>query len=359
MENKQINMVSNDELSLKEIILIVKDWWKYLLSKWLIILICGLVGGGLGIVYSLVKKPKYTAHLSFALVEGGGGFSGIESLASSLGFSALLNGNTGAFSGDNLLEILRSKYAIQKTLLSPVLYNGEQKTLVDVYIDFHKMRDAWKNNKNQLLRDLSYPIGQDRETYNRVQDSVLNDIYKLVSSPKVLTIARKNKMLNVVNVKFTDKNEVFAKFFVETLMNETSRFYSETRTAQIRANVAMMQHTADSIKSLYEATLYRGAGYAGVNVNPAVQYAAIPRIKEETNAKLFGTVYTEVLKNLETLKLDLARETPLVQIIDTPRYPLEMKRFGKAKGLIFGGFLGGLLIVFFLLIKKYFTELIE
>ena len=51
---------------------------------------------------------------------------------------------------------------------------------------------------------------------------------------------------------------------------------------------------------------------------------------------------------LETLKLDMARETPIVQIIDTPRYPLKKDKLGKLKGIVFGGFVGGVLIVLYL-----------
>ena len=132
-------------------------------------------------------------------------------------------------------------------------------------------------------------------------------------------------------------------------MAETYRFYSDTRTSQSRANINMMQAKADSIKSLYESALYKGAGFSQVNINQALQFAAVPKIKQENNAQLYATVYAEVLKNLETLKLDMARETPIIQIIDTPRFPLEKARLGKGKAMVIGGILGGTLIVFYLM----------
>jgi len=72
---------------------------------------------------------------------------------------------------------------------------------------------------------------------------------------------------------------------------------------------------------------------------------------------LYGTVYTEILKNLETLKLDLARETPLVQVIDQPIFPLKKEKLGKVKGTFFGGIIGGVLIVVYLLGMLYIKEL--
>ena len=222
-----------------------------------------------------------------------------------------------------------------------------------MYIQFNDLRKGWlKNEKNIELNTLSFPIGQKRETFTRTQDSVLFNIYNELVKSNALLIARKDKKLSIVNVDFTSKDELFSKLFEEKLMAETYRFYSDTRTSQSRANINMMQAKADSIKSLYESALYKGAGFSQVNINQALQYAAVPKIKQENNAQLYATVYAEVLKNLETLKLDMARETPIVQMIDVPRMPLKKDKLGKAKGIIFGGLLGGFLIVAFMIGKK-------
>ena len=353
--------VNADEISLKELIQKAKEGWQYLLSKWIIILVFGLGGAAIGLVASLLIKPKYTAHLSFALVEKSAGGGGLADLASSFGLSSMLGGGSnGAFSGDNLLEIMQSPHTIEQTLLTPVVYQGKKQNLIEAYIQFNELREKWvKNEKNKELQTLSFPIGQKRETFTRTQDSVMNSIYDKIIKSNALTIARKDKKLSFVNVNFTSKDEQFSKLFVENLMAETYKFYRETKTAQSRANINMMQAKADSIRHLYEASLYRSAGYSQVNINQALQFAAVPKIKQENNAQLYATVYTEVLKNLETLKLDLARETPIVQIIDIPRFPLEKERLGKAKAMATGGVLGGFLIVFYLLGAMFLKKALE
>jgi uncharacterized protein involved in exopolysaccharide biosynthesis len=354
--NNQKPAQYNDVITLAELIQTITKWWKFLLSKWLILLLAGLIGGGLGILYSLYKKPKYTAKLSFALVEGGSNF-GLADLASSFGFSGLFGGNSNAFSGDNLLEIITSKYAVEQTLLTPVEFKGEEKTLIEAFIQFNGFRKKWeKDKKVPELKTLSYPIGQPRESFTRLQDSVLYEVYKMVSSPKSLSIARKNKKVSIVNVNFTHRSEILAKLFVETLMDQTYEFYLKTRTAQIRSNVELMEIKADSVKTLYEEALYKGALIPQVNVNKAMRLASVPLLKQETNAQLYGAVYSEVLKNLEALKLDLARQTPIIQIIDTPRYPLYKDRLGKLKGLIFGGILGGIFILGYLVLKEIIRQ---
>jgi hypothetical protein len=272
----------------------------------------------------------------------------------------MLGGNNGAFSGDNLLEIIKSRYAIEKTLLTPVNYKGKVENLVEVYVDFMKLRKEWnKEKKNLEMHTLTFPVGQKRETFTRTQDSVLFSIYDGIDKSRMLSMVRKDKKVSIVNVDFKSKDELFSKLFVETLMNQTYQFYKAAKTSQSQVNINMMQHTADSIKALYEGALYSSAGISDVNINQAMQFAAVPRIKQQYNAQLYGSVYAEVLKNLETLKLDLAKETPLVQMIDEPRLPLKMERLGKAKGIVLGGLLGGFLIVAYLLGMLFVKDRLE
>jgi uncharacterized protein involved in exopolysaccharide biosynthesis len=76
----------NDEISLKELIEKGKEWYTYLFSQWKIIVIAGVIGAALGLTYSFVKKPIYTASLSFALEdEKSGGLGGALGFASSFG----------------------------------------------------------------------------------------------------------------------------------------------------------------------------------------------------------------------------------------------------------------------------------
>jgi len=56
----------------KEIVLIgfdkqILEMWKFLLSKWFLILMIVVAGGLIGLGLSYIIKPRYTAHLSFSL----------------------------------------------------------------------------------------------------------------------------------------------------------------------------------------------------------------------------------------------------------------------------------------------------
>ena len=61
---------------------------------------------------------------------------------------------------------------------------------------------------------------------------------------------------------------------------------------------------------------------------------------------------TELVKQSEMAKVTLRKETPLIQVIDQPILPLKKENFGKAKGIVLGGFLAGFLVVLGLIFKK-------
>jgi uncharacterized protein involved in exopolysaccharide biosynthesis len=52
-----------------------------------------------------------------------------------------------------------------------------------------------------------------------------------------------------------------------------------------------------------------------------------------------AAVYEEIVKNLEIAKINDRNNTPLIQIIDQPRYPLEIAEIKLTVGIVFGAFL--------------------
>ena len=91
------------------------------------------------------------------------------------------------------------------------------------------------------------------------------------------------------------------------------------------------------------AALYGRAQFGDQNMGLIRQQAAVPKLKQEMRVQMLGTLYGELVKNLEFAKLTLMREEPLVQIIDQPILPLPKARLGKLKVMVIGGFLFGFL----------------
>jgi uncharacterized protein involved in exopolysaccharide biosynthesis len=120
-----------------------------------------------------------------------------------------------------------------------------------------------------------------------------------------------------------------------------------------------MESRADSIKKEFDKALEDMARYSDQNMNPAKQIVRVEQQKIQTKVQLTGTAYSELTRNIEILKLDLAQQTPLIQVIDNPIMPLGVTSFGKIKGIILGGFLGGFLIVGWLLAVYFYRKIMQ
>lgn len=357
--NEKVNNSDGDEISLKDLILKVKEWRRYFFSKWLTIVCVGIIGGILGLSYSYLKKPVYKAVLSFALEDdqGGGGLGAAAGLASQFGVDlGGSGGGGGAFSGDNLLELMKSRSMVEKTLLTPIEIKGKVQTLAELYIAFNNYHAKWANVPN--LNHVEFLPNSDRETFSLQQDSVLGLFYHQIIKAN-LTVEKVDKKLSIITVTVNSKNELFSKYFTEVLVKTVSDFYIDTKTKKSVQNVSILQRQTDSVRRALNLAISGVASSADVNPNPnpALQIIKVPSQRKEVDVQANAAILTEMVKNLELSKMSLRKETPLVQVIDKPILPLEKDKVGKLKGIVIGGVIFGFIAVIFLWLKKLFQNI--
>jgi uncharacterized protein involved in exopolysaccharide biosynthesis len=342
--------IDNDEISLKELIQKIQEWIAYLKMQWKLIIGIAALGGIIGFVYASFQKPNYLATTTFVLEEdkgGGGGLGGAMGLASSFGFD-LGGGGGGLFTSSNIIELMKSRFVVEKTLLNPVQINGKEISLADYYIQI-----------NEIKTKVNFPVNADRTKFNLVQDSIL---YRISSglTKNNLTIAQKDKKVSIISLTVKTESELFSKLFCEQLLKETSDFYIETKSKKSRLNVDILQHQADSIRSELNGAI-TGVATASDNVynlNPAYNVKKTPGTKLQVDVQANTAILTQLVAQLELSKVSLRKETPLVQLIDRPILPLEKDKAGRIKSLVSGGFLAGFLSVLYLVLGQLYRKIV-
>ncbi|WP_338646142.1 Wzz/FepE/Etk N-terminal domain-containing protein [Flavobacterium sp. KS-LB2] len=348
----------NDEISLKELIGKVKEWYHYLLSQWKTLLLAGIIGAALGITYSFIKKPIYTATLSFALEDeklGGGGLGGALGLASSLGFD-LGGGGGSIFTGSNLTELFKSRSMVEQTLMTAVVYNGKNISLAEMYLEENNSRKKWANKPQ--LKNIQFLPETKRKYFTRVHDSIMGVMYQELSKTG-LSVGQKDKKIAIITIDVNSTNELFAKYFTEALVKEVSDFYIDTKSKKARLNMAILQRQTDSIRGELNGAI-TGVAVANDNtfmLNPALNVRRAPSARRQVDVQANTAILTELVKQTELAKVTLRKETPLIQVIDRPILPLKKEKFGKAKGIVVGGILAGFLVMVYLIIKKVLKNL--
>jgi hypothetical protein len=73
-----------------------------------------------------------------------------------------------------------------------------------------------------------------------------------------------------------------------------------------------------------------------LNINPADINAPVYSEISQRDKMVLTTIYAELMKNLEVSKASLIQETPTIQIVDSPVFPLERDEIKWYVGLLMG-----------------------
>ncbi len=359
MTEQPLQPIDNDEISLKELIQKIQEWFQYLKTQWKLIFAIAALGAIIGFVYASFQKPTYQATTTFVLEEdkGGGGLGGAMGLASSFGFDLGGGGGGGLFTSSNIIELMKSRLVVEKTLLNPVQVGGKEMSLADYYIQMNELKEAW--SKKPALANISFPANADRTKFNLVQDSILQTISAGLTKNN-LVIAQKDKKVSIISLTVKTDNELFSKLFCEELIKETSNFYIETKSKKSRLNVEILQHQADSIRAELNSAI-TGVAAASDNVynlNPAFNVKRTPSTRRQVDVQANTAILTQLVAQLELSKVNLRKETPLVQLIDRPILPLKKEKIGMTNSFVFGGLLACFLSVLYLVFGQLYRKMV-
>lgn len=343
---------SESQFTLKEVFQNIREWMIFFLLKWKLLILAGIVGMGLGALVSIFKQPVFHAQTSFVLEEGdAGGMGQMSGLASLVGVNLGSLGTTsGLFQGDNIMELYRSDRMMGDALLSPF---DENKLLIDRFVTFEELDKKWKNKVDISAMDFSIS----RENFSVSQDSVVKEVAKLIRE-RQLAVEKPDRKLTIIQVMISSKDELFAKVFNERLVEKVNAFYHETKTKKTGENLAILQSQADSVRALLDESIgsYASSTDRVPNANPLLTSAMVESRKRQVDVQATGAVYGEIVKNLEIAKVSHRNNSPLIQIIDSPRLPLDRTEIRLVKGMVLGGVIVGFLTLFALYFRRLYQK---
>lgn len=352
---------SSDEISLRELILKIKEWGTYILKKWKIIGIVGFIGGICGFFYASSQKATYTAKITFVLEEGKGASSGLGGLASLAGqFGVDVGGSSGGglLSGDNILLYFKSPSLAREVLLS-AFDSSTNTSIADVYAEEYELRRGW--NENKKIGNVQFPILNSNVTYSRLQDSLLQTIINTIVTSQ-FTVARTDKKAGFIDVSSTMQNELLAKIYCERIVQKVVERYINIKTQRQNATVQKLQLRVDSIASLLKQKTVSSASLQNssstMDINPLYRTGTSVAVESTLRDKtLLSAIFASVTQNLEMAKFTLSQETPVIQIVDAPILPLKKEKMSRLKAAFLGCFLFAFIVILGFIIKRVYAGL--
>ena len=335
----------NNTVALTDIIASAKNFIKFIQSKLKLLGLLIILGGVLGLAYYFITSPKYQATATFIVEEKSSG-SGLAGMAGQLGFdiSSLTGGNAGLFDGDNILEIIKSRNIIESVLLSKVdiADSANNKTLADLYYETSGLKNKLEGKSNELA-NLNFSSIKNGAAHSILQDSVLYMMIEKINKDN-LNVQRTNKKGSIISISTNSTNPQFSKLFSERLLNETSEMYIKIKVGNLSSNINRLQNKADSLQALLNRTSYQSAALNTFDANEAYKSSAVPEEMSQRDKLVLNTLYAEVVKNVEILRISLINQKPIIQVLDLPKFPLvnQQKSFliieliGLLAGLVIG-----------------------
>jgi hypothetical protein len=341
-------MAEKKTIVLGDVIESIKRFFSYLRSQFILITLCAVVGITLPLIYRAMQKPAYAASTTFILEEKSASGGGLAGLASQVGLDlgSLGGGGSSVFSGDNILDIIKSRIIIEKVLLTPIS-GSAGKTLADLYLEFSGLGE-------RLPAPVSFAIPAASvvaPAHTVYQDSVLYVMYEQIAKKNV-SVDRLNKKGSIFKIVTVSQNQVFSKNFAERLLKETTTYYVNVKTSTAAANVKRLQARGDSLLRVLNAKSYNAASFQILDPNVAYKSMSVPAEVSSRDKSIVFSIYAEVTKNLEMSRIALVSQTPVIQLLDVPKFPLMDDR----KSYVFlgiAGLLAGLLVGFFLCLYLY------
>ncbi len=354
-ENSQYIMDSKTVQS-SELTKNLVHWIQYIISKWKVLALFAMIGVGLGIYYFNTHKGSYTAEYSFIVAGPGVAAGGYSGIASQLGLD--VGGGSGSlFDENNIITFFKSRSILEKVLYSN--FRNTNELIIDEYVRLNGLRDKWKKSEHG---DIKFNVDKSKRSIK--EDSVVNGICRNIVKGNLI-IEKPDRKSDVIYASFIGDNQVFCKVFIDELVSQVSLFYKENKNANDLRNVEILQRQVDSVKSSLNASI-KGVAVAidnTPNANPSQQVVRVESQRKVIDAETNKALLAELTKNLQLTRLAMQRQPMLLQIVDYPVLPLELKRTGLLKTIVLGGgifFVIGIVLVVlskaFFYVKYIFIE---
>ena len=320
----------SDEITLKDIILKIQQWWSVVWPMRVRIIVLSLLVGGASAVYTkFLKPPVYTASYQLFFEGESGGMSSAMRLASNFGFS--LGGGGGGNSSITVQEYLTSRDNISKAM---TMASG-QGVMAERYY-------AYALYEDQEFNEMFYANFGKNQRYT---DSILSEITLDLNEGYIS--ATLDEESGTVNFAINGYDEAFVYDLSKALISNTEDAFLDWKRKKGQSAVEAFQGKVDSLEIALDATLRRLGEYQDQNNSLISAVDKMEQMRLTIDMEALKVAYGEYIKGLEMSKADLMNLEPPFKYFDEPTYPLYKQKGSAAKAGIFGSVITSFLLVLF------------
>lgn len=350
MIKENIQKSDEAEVSLSEILKNNRGGLRLIWTNKFKILFLAILGAIIGFLYSsFYSKSLYIASMSFTLEQKNNSGGALGGLASSLGLGDLPTGSgSGMFGGENVLYLIKSNRIIHQSLKeSQTELNGDN--LLNFYLENHDLNNV--NGKRHKI----FPIDLKNRRLTREQDSIILVVSKKIKDSQIQA-ERLDKKTTIINLDITDINEKWAYLFSKALVKNAVDLYLDIKIGKLLRAEEELTKKRDSIRGLLDGSINSLAYETDMNSHTPLMRFKTKQVKKQIDVEVLKSMYANVIQNLEVTKIQRAQEEPIIEIIDEPILPLQIKKLGKIYSTLVGFVLFAFFSTLILILIKNFSK---
>ena len=352
-------LLEDDELSLKEIILNIRDFVGELWKSWkLVLALVLLCAGGLAINAALTPTT-YPAELTFMVNEQQAGINPLSAIAGQFGFGS---SNTGDYNLDKIIELSRSMRILSAALFKRYEIKGESDYFINHLIRSEGFHDKWRKDTTGL-KDFLFKRGPE-SAFDRVERKALKKVFvKVRGNPKEkvkgLITANYQTETSILSLTAETRRAALSIAFLEEVYNQVSDFHITETREKPETTYRLLQSKKDSLfaeLSLKENQLARAIDS---NIGLVSQAASLKIDRLRRDVQFLTVAYSKVLENTEAAEFALQNATPVFQVIDYPIRPLRSNESSPVLMGIVGVILGGFLSILIVFVRRLYRNAMQ
>ena len=345
---------SDDEITLKELILKIQEFWYELWRHWLLIGLISLPFLGYFIYKTLTHVPEYSAEVRF-IVEGQGG-SNLGALGGLLG-SFGINRGGGKTNPYKILEVAKSKRMISEVLFQKSTATGD--FIANDIIEKYELSERWAEN-NPEMEGLKFTT-TDIEKFNENERKAFLSLYRILVGSKE---KRENALLKIgldddtgiFNISGTSLGESLTLDLANNLYNRVQLFFEEKVLEDQIKSKGILQIKADSLDALIESKLFSSARFEDTSRGLISRQAEVTKRKLDAEVLGLTSAWAELQKSLQIADYELQNIKPQFLVIDQPYSPIRPSQVSLVTNIILGLLLGGMIGVGFIVVRKIYRD---
>lgn len=338
----QRNVPQINVLTIKEIILTLKDYFHEVVKNYLIIVFASIPLISYYIYDFYKTKPAYFTEVKF-LVEGNStSVGGLGGLLGQFGIR-----NTGKSNPYKIVEVAKSKAILERVLFSKYNNDFTSNHIIDIY----KLDEEWAESEPAFAK-FKFKHSQYSEFDSLEKTAFVRLINKVTGGKEAVDYMINFTLDNetgVFSYKTNSENEILSIHLQNTSYEFLRKFFEEDILENSVKTTIVLKQKADSLQNLLVNKTYQLANIQDRTLGLVMATPGVRKMALEKEIQALTLAYAEVLKSYELSDINLKDSKPLFLKLDESISPLESVSpsivINMLKGLILSILFGGGFIV--------------